>query len=110
MGCVVAMPQNPWAQHIEGKRINWPRLQNGPKPKTQTGVENGKPLPKEITSFLSFPSSSLGTLLAGEALLRHLIAPRPHEKPLGHQRTRRSVLHHLHGGKMDSPLHPETLF
>jgi hypothetical protein len=34
---------------------------------------------------LSFPISSLGTLLAGEALLRHLIAPWPHEKPLYHR-------------------------
>ena len=63
--------------------------------------------PIKVPIYPSFPSSSLGTLLAGEALLRHLIAPRPHEKPLYHQRTRRPLLRHLHGGPMDSPLHPD---
>jgi len=38
--------------------------------------------------FLSFPSSSLGTQLSGEALLRPLYASLSHENPLYHQRTR----------------------
>jgi hypothetical protein len=62
----------------------------------------------ELCDKIWFPSSSLGTLLAGEALLRHLLAPRPHEKPLYHQGARSPLLHHLHRGPMDSPLHPET--